>query len=59
MIKIYWPMDDKIPDSVVCDWLDELTKQTPGEMVFELRNDQILYFVRDEDAVAFRLKFGL
>lgn len=59
MIKVYWPMDDKIPDSIICEWLDDLIKQSPDKVTFELHGDQTLYFVREDDAIAFKLKFGL
>lgn len=52
-------MDDKIPDSIICDWLDDLIKQSPDKVTFELHGDQTLYFVREDDAIAFKLKFGL
>ena len=59
MIRVFWPMDDKVPDSAVCEWLDELVKQSPNKLTFELHDDQVLYFAREDDAIAFRLKFGL
>lgn len=51
-----WPQGDV----EVCDWLEELVKQTPREYVFEYRaSDSSIYFRREEDAIAFRLKFGI
>jgi hypothetical protein len=61
MTKVKWPIYNvKVPDSAVCDWLEDLVKQSPGELVFTYAGDEtILNFVREDDAVAFRLKFGI
>jgi hypothetical protein len=61
MTKVKWPIYEiKVPDSAVCDWLEELVKQYPGELVFTYAGDDTtLHFVREDDAIAFRLKFGL
>jgi hypothetical protein len=60
MTKVKWPMNDKVPDSVVCDWLEDLVEQSPGELVFTYATaETTLCFVREDDAVAFRLKFGI
>jgi hypothetical protein len=51
-----WPQGDV----EVCDWLEELVKQTPKEHVFEYRaSDSSIYFRREDDAIAFKLRFGL
>jgi len=60
MIRVEWPMDWPQGDVEVCDWLEELVNQSPKECVFEYRaSDHCLYFGREEDALAFKLKFGL
>lgn len=59
MIKVAWPMDWPQGDGEVCDWLEELVKQSPKEIVFEYRaSDSCLHFSREEDAIAFKLRFG-
>lgn len=59
-IKVPWSMDWPQGDVEVCDWLEELVKQSPGEFIFEYRaSDQCLHFGREEDAIAFKLRFGL
>lgn len=60
MIKIYWPEDSNISDADVCDWLADLVSMYPKEMVFEFeRKFNYIHFFREEDAMAFRLRFGL
>lgn len=63
MIKVNWPM---LPtktlndDCEVCDWLEDLVNQDKTKMVFELREGSTeIYFFNEEDATAFRLRFGL
>lgn len=57
-IKVMWPLTADNDDEV-CDWLEDLTKNNPTEIVFELRNKTTIYFAREDDAIAFRLKFRL
>jgi hypothetical protein len=65
MIGVKWPMDWPQGDAEVCDWLEELVKQSPGVYVFEYKsgcgiiNECQLYFEREEDAIAFKLRFGV
>ena len=58
MIKVVWPLDWPQDDVEVCDWLNELVEQSPGELTFEFKSP-CLFFKREEDAIAFKLKFGL
>lgn len=59
MIQVEWPLDWDIDDDVVCDWLDGLVKLQPDTLTFELGADKDkIYFAREEDAIAFKLKFG-
>lgn len=58
--RVLWNMDWPQGDAEVCDWLEELVNQFPGELIFEYRaSDHCIHFGREEDAIAFRLKFGL
>jgi hypothetical protein len=57
MIKVLWPLASMDQDNEVCDWLEELVEQSPGEIVFEFRDSTVLFFKKDEDAVAFKLRF--
>jgi hypothetical protein len=59
MIKVEWPMASLIDDSGVCDWLEDLVGKCPGEIIFELHNGTEILFTREEDAIAFKLRFGL
>lgn len=60
MIKVRWRMNTPISDSEVCDWLEELVNQNRKEPVFELDDSHtIISFYSLEDAVAFRLRFGI
>lgn len=65
MIEVKWPLDLPQGDNEICDWLGDLVKQYPGECVFEYKSglgsvDQCkLCFTREEDAIAFKLKFGI
>lgn len=58
MIEVKWPLDWPQGDAEVCDWLEDLVKQSPKEMVFVYSNSSIS-FMREEDAIAFKLRFGL
>ena len=48
-------------DSEVVDWLDNLIKSNASDkaIIFEFKHPDMLYFTREEDAIAFKLKFGL
>ena len=59
MIKVDWPMGALVDDMVVCNWLDDLVADDPRQLVFEFRHPDEIYFAREDDAVAFRLRFGL
>lgn len=60
MIKVIWPVNSVDNDNEACDWLEELVKDTPGKTVFELGSVSTeIYFAREDDAIAFRLRFGL
>jgi len=59
MIKVAWPMDWPQGDAEVCEWLAELVMQSPGEDVYAYNvSDSCLHFEREEDAIAFKLKYG-
>jgi hypothetical protein len=59
MIKVHWPKATINNDIEVCDWLGDLVADQPGEIIFEFRDPDELYFTREDDAIAFKLKFGL
>lgn len=60
MIRVPWPLNWPQGDAEVCDWLEEMVNASPRETVFEYKQgDHALHFVREEDAIAFRLKFGV
>jgi hypothetical protein len=57
---VKWPMECKIDDLDICDWLQVIVDQNPKEIVFKyVHDDCCIHFIREEDAVAFKLKFGL
>ena len=61
MIPVIWPKTGKWRDidNQVCDWLYELTINNPGEFIYQYRSEsEFIYFVKEEDAVAFKLRFG-
>ena len=62
MIKVNWPLitRNRVDDDIVCDWLEHLVNLNKEKAVFELSKDyDAIYFYNEDDAVAFRLKFGL
>ena len=59
MIKVSWPMASMLDDNEVCHWLGELVANDPKQMVFEFRHPDEIYFAREDDAIAFKLRFGL
>lgn len=61
MIKVTWPLTPSpSDDDEINDWLEDLVKCQPGESIFELNASRTeLHFYREEDAIAFKLKFGL
>lgn len=61
MIKIQWPLTPSMSDDdPMCDWLEDLVKRSPKESIFELNASRTeIHFFKEEDAIAFRLKFGL
>jgi len=48
-----------LDDNEVCHWLGELVADDPKQMVFEFRHPDEIYFAREDDAIAFKLRFGL
>lgn len=60
MIKVNWPLNGTgfIGDLIICDWLENLVETSKGEMVFELKDRTEIYFYNEEDAMAFKLRFG-
>jgi len=59
MTNVKWPMGSLVDDSEVCDWLEVLVNLSPESFTFDFDGQDILSFVREEDATAFRLRFGL
>jgi len=60
MIEVKWPLNWPQGDTEVCDWLEELVKQSPKELVFEyIHSNSSISFMREEDAIAFKLRFGI
>jgi len=59
MIKVIWPKASILNDIEVCDWLEKLVDECPGELIFEFRDPDELHFSKEEDAIAFKLRFGL
>ena len=60
MIRVFWPfLDTKNSDAEILTYLDNLSKLSPEVVTWELANEQTILFIRDDDALAFKLKFGL
>lgn len=64
MIIIPWPLRSDIPDEDICNWLEDLINVNLGESIFEFSSGtgygpDELRFHREEDALAFKLRFGL
>jgi len=52
-------MASMLDDNEVCHWLGELVANDSKQMVFEFRHPDEIYFAREDDAIAFKLRFGL
>ena len=61
MTEVYWPMRAWPLNNIeICDWLEDLTKLDPKAKIFELsKSKDRIFFEREEDALAFKLRFGL
>lgn len=60
--KVHLPTFYHIPgkDDLIFDWLDALPRNERGEEAYKLESSCIeLTFEREEDAVAFKLKFNI
>jgi hypothetical protein len=59
MTNVKWPRGSIVDDFEVCDWLEALVNLFPESFTFDFDGQEIISFVREDDAIAFRLKFGL
>jgi hypothetical protein len=59
MTEVIWPMGSLIDDCEVCDWLQALVDLSPETLTFELYDHYTLRFAREDDAIAFKLRFCL
>ena len=59
MTEVRWPFEWDNDDEVL-EWLENLVSLDKRTHVFTLANDRVtIKFVREEDAIAFKLRFGI